>query len=176
MSLDGYIAGQNGDISWHNVDEEFQELAKAASNSGNTLLFGRVTYELMAGFWPTEEAISTDPVVAAGMNRSEKIVFSRTLQRTDWNNTRLVKDDMLAEVRSLKQGAGKDLTVLGSGSIVSQLAQAGLIDEFQVLLNPVVLGSGKTMFEGVKDRFALKLTKTRTFRNGNVLLTYEPAR
>jgi dihydrofolate reductase len=176
MSLDGYIAGQNGDISWHNVDEEFQELAKAVSNSGNTLLFGRVTYELMAGFWPTEEAISTDPVVAAGMNRSEKIVFSRTLQRTDWNNTRLVKDDMLAEVRSLKQGAGKDLTVLGSGSIVSQLAQAGLIDEFQVLLNPVVLGSGKTMFEGVKDRFALKLTKTRTFRNGNVLLTYEPAR
>jgi len=174
MTLDGYIAGQAGDISWHNVDEEFQELAIAASNSGNTLLFGRVTYELMARFWPTEEAIRTDPLVAAGMNKAEKIVFSRTLDRADWNNTRLVKDGMVAEVRRLKQGAGKDLTVLGSGSIVAQLAQEGLIDEYEVLLNPVVLGKGKTMFEGVKDRFSLKLKKTRVFGNGNVLLTYEP--
>src|SRR5512134_4026934 len=110
MSLDGYIAGEGGDISWHNVDEEFQELANAASNSGNTLLFGRVTYELMASFWPTPEAIRTDPVVAAGMNEAEKIVFSRTLQKVDWNNTMLVKDDMLAEVRRLKQQSGKDLT------------------------------------------------------------------
>jgi len=175
MTLDGYIAGQGGDISWHNVDEEFQELAKAASNSGNTLLFGRVTYELMAGFWPTPEAIRTDPVVAAGMNKAEKIVFSRTLQKADWNNTRLVKDDMPAEVRRLKQGAGKDLTVLGSGSIVAQLAAEGLIDEYQVLLNPVVLGKGKTMFEGLKNKLALKLVRTRTFGNGNVLLTYVPA-
>ena len=174
MTLDGYIAGQAGDISWHNVDDEFQELANAASNSGNTLLFGRVTYELMARFWPTPEAIRTDPLVAAGMNKAEKIVFSRTLDRADWNNTRLVKDGMVAEVRRLKQGSGKDLTVLGSGSIVAQLAQEGLIDEYEVLLNPVVLGKGKTMFEGVKDRFSLKLIKTRVFGNGNVLLTYEP--
>jgi dihydrofolate reductase len=176
MTLDGYIAGRNGDISWHQVDDEFQELAKAASTSGNTLLFGRVTYELMAGFWPTGEAIRTDPVVAGGMNRSEKIVFSRTLQKADWNNTRLVKDDLVGEVRSLKQGTGKDLTILGSGTIVSQLAQEGLVDEFQVMLNPVVIGAGRTMFEGVKDRIALKLTGTRVFGNGNVLLTYEPAR
>jgi dihydrofolate reductase len=175
MTLDGYFAGEGGDISWHSVDEEFQELANAASNSGNTLLFGRVTYELMAGFWPTREAIRTDPVVAAGMNKSEKIVFSRTLQKADWNNTRLVKDDMLAEVRKLKQGTGKDLTVLGSGSIVAQLAEEGLIDEYQVLLNPVVIGKGKTMFEGLKRRLALKLVRTRTFGNGNVLLTYVPA-
>jgi dihydrofolate reductase len=175
MTLDGYIAGQGGDISWHNVDEEFQELANAASNSGNTLLFGRVTYELMTGFWPTPEAIRTDPVVAAGMNKSEKIVFSRTLQKADWNNTRLVKDDMLVEVRRLKQGDGKDLTVLGSGSIVAQLAEEGLIDEYRVLLNPVVIGKGKTMFEGLKNRLALKLVRTRTFGNGNVLLTYVPA-
>jgi dihydrofolate reductase len=174
MTLDGYIAGQGGDISWHNVDEEFQELADAASNSGNTLLFGRVTYELMAGFWPTPEAIRTDPIVAAGMNKAEKIVFSRTLQQADWNNTRLVKDDMLAEVRRLKQGAGKDLTVLGSGSIVAQLAEEGLIDEYQVLLNPVVIGKGKTMFEGLTHKLASKLVRTRIFGNGNVLLTYAP--
>jgi dihydrofolate reductase len=126
----------------------------------------------MAGFWPTPEAIKTDPIVAAGMNKSEKIVFSRTLQKADWNNTRLVKDDMLGEVRRLKQGAGKELTVLGSGSIVAQLAEEGLIDEYEILLNPVVLGKGKTMFEGLKKRLALKLVSTRTFGNGNVLLTY----
>jgi dihydrofolate reductase len=176
VTLDGYFAGEGGDISWHMVDEEFQELANAASNSGDMLLFGRVTYELMAGFWPTPEAIRTDPVVAAGMNKAEKIVFSRTLQKADWNNTRLVKDDMPAEVRRLKQGTGKDLTVLGSGSIVSQLAREGLIDEYQILLNPVAIGKGRTMFEGIRDKIVLKLVKTRTFGNGNVLLTYEPAR
>jgi dihydrofolate reductase len=176
VTLDGYFAGQGGDITWHNVDEEFQELANAASNSGNTLLFGRVTYELMAGFWPTPEAMKSDPIVAAGMNKAEKIVFSRTLDRVDWNNTRLVKNNMLEEVRKLKQGPGKELTVLGSGSIVSQLAQAGLVDEYEILLNPVVLGKGKTMFDGVKDRFSLKLTKSRVFGNGNILLNYEPVR
>jgi dihydrofolate reductase len=176
MTLDGYFAGEGGDISWHNVDDEFQELAEQASNSGNTLLFGRVTYELMASYWPTPEAIKNDPIVAAGMNKAEKIVFSRTLDKVDWNNTRLVKDDMLAEVRRLKQQSGKDLTVLGSGSIVSQLAQNGLIDEYQILLNPVVIGKGKTMFEGIRDKLTLKLTKTRTFGNGNVLLHYVPAK
>ena len=176
VTLDGYFAGQGGDISWHNVDDEFQELAKEASNSGNTLLFGRVTYELMAGYWPTEEAIKSDPIVARGMNSATKIVFSRTLNKVDWNNTRLVKTNMLSEVRKLKQESGKDLTVLGSGSIVSQLAQERLIDEYQILLNPIVIGTGKTMFEGVKDRFSLKLTKTRVFGNGNVLLNYTLAR
>ena len=176
VTLDGYIAGENGDISWHNVDEEFQELANAASNSGNTLLFGRVTYELMAGFWPTPEAMKADPIVAAGMNRSEKIVFSRTLAKADWNNTRLVKDDMIGEVRRLKAGTGKDLAVLGSGSIVAQLAQEGLIDEYQVLLNPVAIGKGKTMFEGMTKRLALKLIDVRRFGNGNMLLKYEPVR
>jgi dihydrofolate reductase len=174
MTLDGYIAGQDGDISWHNVDKEFQELAEKASNSGNILLFGRVTYELMMRYWPTPEAIKNDPIVAQGMNNSEKIVFSRTMNKADWNNTKLVKDNMLMEIRKLKQGSGKDMTVLGSGNVVSQLAQERLIDEFQILLNPVVIGKGKTMFEGVKDRFSLKLTKTRVFGNGNVLLNYEP--
>jgi dihydrofolate reductase len=175
VTLDGYFAGQDGDISWHMVDAEFQELAETNSNSGNTLLFGRVTYELMAGYWHSPDALKNDPVVAQGMNSSPKIVFSRTLSKADWANTRLVKDDMLGEVRKLKQQSGKDLTVLGSGSIVAQLAQAGLIDEYQILLNPVVLGKGRTMFENVKDKLALKLIKTRTFGNGNVLLRYEPA-
>ncbi len=176
VTLDGYFAGQGGDISWHHVDEEFQELAEAASNSGNTLLFGRLTYELMARYWPTPEAIRNDPVVARGMNSAEKIVFSRTLDRVEWANSKLVKDDMLAEVVKLKQGFGKDLTILGSGSLVAQLTEARLIDEYQVLLNPVVIGQGKSMFEGLKDRFSLRLMRARTFKNGNVLLHYEPVR
>ncbi len=173
VTLDGYFAGPDGDISWHTVDEEFQELANAASNSGNTLLFGRVTYELMARYWPTPAGIKDDPIVARGMNAAAKVVFSRTLDKADWNNTRLVKSDMLTEVAKLKREPGSDLTVLGSGSLVAQLSQARLIDEFQILLCPVVIGRGKSMFEGVKDRFTLRLARSRTFKNGNVLLVYE---
>lgn len=173
VTLDGYVAGKDGDISWHRVDEQFEELAIQASNSGNTLLFGRITYQLMASYWPTPEAARTDPVVAAGMNHAEKVVFSRTLLKADWNNTRLVNDDMIEEVRRLKQGSGKDLTILGSGNIVAQLAQADLIDEYQMLLNPVALGRGRTMFEGVHGPLSFTLGKTRVFKNGNILLTYE---
>lgn len=176
VTLDGYFAGKGGDISWHMVDEEFNAFAEDNAGSGNTLLFGRVTYELMAGYWPAPEALKNDPVVAKGMNAAPKIVFSRTLNKAEWNNTRLVKTDMLAEVRKLKQQSGKDLTVLGSGSIVSQLAQEGLIDEYEILLNPVVIGKGKTMFEGIRDKLSLKLVNTRTFKNGCVLLTYEPVK
>jgi dihydrofolate reductase len=173
VTLDGYFAGQGGDISWHNADTEFQEYAEKNSNSGNTLLFGRVTYELMAGFWTSADALKNDPIVAKGMSSSPKIVFSRTLDKADWVNTRLVKDDMIGEVRKLKQQSGKDLTILGSGSIVAQLAQAGLIDEFRFMLNPVVLGKGKTMFENIRERLVLKLMESRTFGNGNVLLNYK---
>jgi dihydrofolate reductase len=107
------------------------------------------------------------------MNSSPKNVFSKTLKKADWANTRLVKGDMLEEVRKMKQGSGKDMTILGSGSIVAQSDQAGLIDEYQFLLNPVVLGKGKSMFEGINGRLSLKLTNTRSFGDGNVILCYE---
>jgi dihydrofolate reductase len=174
VTLDGYFAGKDGDISWHNVDVEFQEYAQKNSNSGNMLLFGRRTYELMANYWPSPDALKNDPIVAQGMNSSSKIVFSRTLNEVGWSNTRLVKDDMQGEVRKLKQQSGQDMTIFGSGSIVAQLTQAGLIDEYQILLNPVALGKGTTMFEGIKNRLTLRLTESRTFGNGNVLLCYVP--
>ena len=175
ISLDGYFTGKGGDISWHTVDDEFQELANKASNSGNTLLFGRVTYQLMASFWPTPQALKMDPVVAKGMNASPKIVFSRKMKSVDWENTQLVKGDLIAEVEKLKRGTGKELTILGSGSIVAQLADAGLIDEYQILLNPVALGEGRSMFEGLSKKLPMKLISSRVFKNGNVLLTYAPA-
>ncbi len=176
VSLDGYFEGPGRDISWHNVDAEFNEYAAEMRNSSDTFIFGRVTYELMARFWPTPEAMKNDPVIAEMMNSLPKIVFSRTLERAEWNNTRLVKGNLVEEIKKIKMLPGKDLTILGSGSIVSQLAPIGLIDEFRILVNPVVLGRGTPLFNGIKDKLNLKLLKTKTFTSGNVLLCYEPAR
>jgi dihydrofolate reductase len=179
VTLDGYFAGTGGDMSWSHKaarDEEFEAFVAGNAQGGGRLLFGRITYEMMAGFWPTPQAMASMPVVAERMNNLPKVVFSRSLDKATWNNTKLVKGDLGAEVRKMKSEPGPDMAILGSGSIVSQLAQAGLIDEFQVVVNPVVLGTGRTMFEGVKDRLSLKLTKTRAFGNGNVYLCYEPVR
>jgi dihydrofolate reductase len=112
--------------------------------------------------------------VAEQMNRLPKVVFSRTLDKASWNNTKLVKGGMAAEIRKMKNEPGSHIALLGSGSIVSQLAQEGLIDEYQIVVNPVVLGKGRTMFDGIKEKLTLKLTKTRIFGNGNVLLCSEP--
>ena len=177
VTLDGYFTGRNGDLSWaHEGQQDAEWNAFVAENaSGNgPLLFGRVTYELMVKYWPTPVARENDPVVAEGMNSLPKVVFSRTLDKASWRNTRLVKGDLVAEVRKLKQETGEGMAILGSGSIVSQLAQAGLIDEYQIVVKPVALGEGRTLFEGIKRKLNLKLTKTRSFTNGNVLLSYEP--
>jgi len=130
----------------------------------------------MLSYWPTPLAMKNDPIVAERMNNLPKVVFSRTLDKPSWNNTKLIKSEMLAEVRKMKNEPGEGMAILGSGSIVSQLAQEGLIDEYQIVVNPVVLGSGRPMFEGIKEKLALNLIKTRTFRNGNVYLCYEPMR
>jgi len=177
VTLDGYFAGTNGDIRWAhggNEDAEFNEFVAGNAKAGGVLLFGRITYELMARYWPTPEAARNDPVVADRMNGLPKVVFSRTLTGVSWSNTKLVKGDMGAEVRRLKEAPGEDMVILGSGSIVSQLTQLGLIDEYQVVVNPVVIGQGRTMFDGIKEKLPLKLTTTRTFGNGNVFLCYQP--
>jgi dihydrofolate reductase len=176
-TLDGYFAGPNGDISWaHNdaQDAEWNAFVAENATTGGVLLFGRITYELMASYWPTPEAIKRDPIVAKGMNTLPKVVFSRTLKNVSWDNTKLVKDGMAMEIRKMKTEPGKQMVILGSGSLVTQLTQEGVIDEYQIVVNPVVLGKGKTMFDGVKPTVALKRTKTRNFGNGNVLVCYEP--
>jgi len=175
VSLDGYFIDANGDMSWaHRQDPEWNAFVAENAKGDAVLLFGRITYEQMAGFWPSSTAIEHFPTVAKGMNSLPKVVFSRTLDKASWNNTTLVKDRMAAEVRKLKEEAGKDLVLMGSGSIVSQLTQEGLIDEFQLVVNPIILGKGKSMFAGVKRKVSVKRTKTRTFGNGNVLVCYEP--
>jgi len=173
-SLDGYFEGPGHEIDWHNTDEEFQEFAIEQTGQAGMLLFGRVTYEMMASYWPTNQAIESDPIVAHLMNTLPKIVFSRTLQKTDWQNTRLVKTDFVKEVSALKDQPGKDLCILGSSDLAVSFLEAGLLDEIRILVNPIVLGAGKPLFKGIKDRLKLKLLKTRIFKNGNILLYYQP--
>ncbi len=173
VTLDGLFAGPNGEIDWHHVDEEFNDFAIAQLNSAGGLLFGRVTYQLMAGYWPTDSATTDDPIVAGKMNALPKIVFSKTLQSAEWNNTRLVKGNIAEELSKLKRQPGKDWLLFGSANLASTLTNLGLIDEYRVMVNPVVLGSGKPLFQGLKEKLALKLTDTKTFRNGNVLLCYQ---
>jgi dihydrofolate reductase len=177
VTVDGYFTAMNGDVSWAhsgNDDAEFNAFVADNASGGGQLLFGRITYELMASYWPTPNAIKNDPVVAQGMNSMPKVVFSRTLDKVSWSNTKLVKTDIASEIRNMKREPGKGMAILGSGSIVSQLTGKGLIDEYQVVVNPVVLGKGRTMFDGLKEKLSLKLTRTRSFGNGKVFLCYEP--
>lgn len=176
VTLNGYFEGPNKEIDWHNVDGECNEYAIDMLNSVDMLLFGRVTFELMASYWPTPDAIKNDPIVAEKMNTLSKIVFSKTLDEVAWQNTKLVRDNIEEETKNMKKQPGKDMVLLGSGSIMSEFAQRGLIDEYRIMVNPVVLGNGKPLFTGIKDRLNLKLTNTRIFKSGNVLLYYRPDR
>ena len=176
VSLDGYFVDANGDMSWaHQRDQEWNAFTRENASGGGVLLFGRKTYELMVSYWPTPIAMKNDPVVAEGMNNLSKVVFSKTLDRASWKNTKLVQGDLATEVRKLKNEPGDGMAILGSGSIVSQLASEGLIDEYQIVVNPVVLGRGRTMFESVSKKLNFKLLKTRAFKNGNVVSWYAPA-
>jgi dihydrofolate reductase len=138
----------------------------------SALVFGRVTFEMMASFWPTKAAKQEMPEVAAGMNRAQKYVFSRNLKKADWDNTTVLHGEPVAEIAKLKRAAGAGLTILGSGSIVKQLAAAGLIDDYQLMVCPVILGSGRTLFDGIPGRPTLKLANSRAFKNGKVFLHY----
>jgi dihydrofolate reductase len=175
VSLDGYFSGPGGDFRWAHEgsdDPEYQAFVAANASGGGALVFGRVTYALMAGWWPTPAAAQMDPVVARQMNALPKIVFSRTLERAEWENTTLLRGDAAAEMRRLKGEPGPDMVVLGSGRIVAALAREGLVDELQLLVNPVALGKGRTMFEGLEKPLRLALSESRAFGNGKVFLRY----
>jgi dihydrofolate reductase len=174
LTLNGFYKGPGEDISWHRHGEEESTFAAEGAGSDSILVFGRVTYQMMAGYWPTPMALQQNPAVARGMNQSEKIVFSRTLQKAEWANTRVVTANLAEEIRRLKTEGGKDLTILGSGSIVTQLAAEGLIDAYQVMINPVALGRGTTLFAGLEGKLDLQLTGSRVFKSGVVLLNYKP--
>jgi dihydrofolate reductase len=174
ISLDGFFEGPERDINWHIVDQEFNQFAIEQLDTAGGLIFGRVTYELMAGFWPSSLALETEPLVAERMNRLPKLVFSRTLAQANWQNTRLVKGDPVGEITRLKEQPGGDIFVFGSANLSATLIAHGLIDEFRVIINPLILGSGTPLFQAISHPIQLQLTHSRTFTNGNVLLFYQP--
>ena len=176
MTVDGFFAGLNGEIDWHVVDGEFNEYATAFLDTIDTLLFGRITYDLMASYWPTKDALNDDPEVARRMNNLGKLIVSRTLKEPTWNNTKVVNKIVAEEILKIKETPGKDIAIFGSGQIVSALTRLGLIDEYRLFINPVVLQKGKPLFVDIAEKFKLKLLYTKKFTSGNVLLCYEPAK
>lgn len=174
ITVDGFFEGPNREIDWHNVDNEFNDIAIAFLNSIDLLIFGRITYELMAGYWPTPSAITDDPVVAEKMNSLPKIVISKTLKTADWNNTELLNEYNKEEIFKLKNQTGKNIAIFGSSDLALNFLQDNLIDELRVFINPVLISKGKTLLNGLSTRLNLKLLKTQTFKSGNVLLIYEP--
>ena len=180
VTVDGFFAGPHGEIDWFKVikkDDEWDKYThQQSAKSGNTLIFGHTTYEMMKSYWPTSDAINNDPDMARIVNNSPKIVFSKTLKNVkeepNWKNIRLFHEIKLEEILKLKEEAGEDFTILGSGSIVQQFANFGLIDEYNLVVVPVVLGAGKPLFKDVK-KMNLKLLEARAFNNGVVILRYD---
>lgn len=181
ISLDGFFEGRDHDISWHNVDDEANKFAIELLRETDTILFGRRTYELFEDFWPKaadDPKISKDNLeIARLINNMNKVVFSKTLtkvkEKENWRNVKLIHDVNPEEIKRWKQESGKDLCIGGSNLAVS-FAQLGLIDEIRIMVDPIVLGEGTRLFEGIKDKLNLSLLKTRTFKSGNFLLYYQP--
>ncbi len=174
ITLNGLYKGPEGDISWHRHGSEENEFSEEGANSGSILLFGRITYEMMAGYWPSPMAMQNSPGVAEGMNKSQKIVISTTLKKADWENTRIISENVIEEITMLKYSTDSMITILGSGSIITLLANHGMIDTYQFMIDPVALGDGTPVFSGIKHKLDLELTGSRVFNSGVVLLTYKP--
>jgi dihydrofolate reductase len=178
VSLDGFIEGPHRELDWHMVDDELHGHFNEQLSVMGAFLNGRVTYELMAGFWPTADTdpSSTKPMVEfARIWRSmPKIVFSRTLERADWN-TIVVRDVIADEIRELKAQPGGDL-VLGGADIAAAFMRHDLIDEYRLYVHPIVIGQGKPLFQASDAKINLQLAETRTFGNGVVLLRYQVQR
>ena len=179
VTLDGFIAGPNDDMSWIIVDDAMGAYEDAMVSAADTLVLGRVTYQSLAGAWPyvpdNPAASDGEKEYARKVNSLRKIVFSRTLETVEWNNSTLLHEINPDDIVALKHEAGKNIVIYGSASIVQALTACGLIDEYQLLVHPVVLGSGKRLFREGSDRTALRLVETKTFDSGVVLLTYQPA-
>jgi dihydrofolate reductase len=171
VTLDGFFEGtKSWEIDWHVWGDDLEQLSLEQLRSADMLLFGRVTYQGMAGYWPSETGD-----VAEFMNNIPKVVFSRTLDNADtWNNSRLVKTDAAEEVARLKQEPGKDMFIFGSADLTSTLLNKGLIDEYRLGLNPILLGGGNPLFKPMPNRMPMKLIEARPMKSGCVILRYQP--
>lgn len=180
MSLDGFAAGSHGELNWVSFDEELKKYAESIVSKVGSPVYGRVTYQLMESYWPTvlKNPAATEYEIAHArwIENVEKIVFSRSLKSVEWNNTKLIKDNVADEVLKLKQKPGKDLVVFGSPGLAHSLMELGLVDEYQLTLNPVLLGSGIPVFEKIKSRSDLQLLEAKTLKSGVIGLHYKTKR
>jgi dihydrofolate reductase len=176
-SVDGFIEGPNRELDWPVESPDFNAYCDDMLDHTDTMVFGRVSYEMMVKYWPAAESNPKDEwerQFAPKMNLRRKIVVSRTLDHAGWNNTRVVRDNLLGEVQALKQRAKQDCFVFGGAGIISSLRQLGLIDEYRVIVHPIVLGSGTPLFTDVQERLRLQPMGSQTFDSGVVALYYRP--
>lgn len=174
ITLDGYFEGsKKWDIAWHEYvwGDELEKFSIEQFRDIGMLVFGRVTYEGMASYWSTASGET-----ARLMNSIPKVVFSRTLKGADWNNTRLVKDNAVEEIPKLKREPGKDIYIFGSANLSASLMEHGLIDEYRLGLNPILLGKGNPLFKPGQDETKMKLVEARPMKSGVVILRYQPDR
>jgi len=178
ISLDGFVCGPNNDMGFVGqfFDETMGQYESNFLDSGDTVMLGRVTYDSFAGAWPDRE---TDPKLAEGerdyakrLNAKKKIVFSRKMEKAEWNNSEVWKEIDPEKIQALKNSEGGDILIYGSASIVQQLTNLGLIDGYQLLMHPIVLGDGKPLFKDIKEKKTLKLIESKPFPSGVVLLKY----
>jgi dihydrofolate reductase len=172
ISLDGFYEGPNGEFDWPVVDEEFDDFAARQLDGAETLGFGRATYEHVAAYWPTELAQANDPAITSRMNTKPKLVFSTTLGHADWTNTTVIAGEAVEQIESVKTAHGDELLVLGSTHLTTHFAAAGVLDELRIMVCPIAIGQGRSLFEDLEGRLPLTLAAVRQFDSGNVLLTY----
>lgn len=176
-SLDGFVAGPNGEMDWINVDEEIFDFAGQRTNEADTALYGRVTYQMMESYWPTAAQLPTatkhDVEHSRWYNRVTKVVLSKTMNEVSLTNTKIIDGNLAAEIVKLKQDAGKDILMFGSPTAAHSLMTEKLIDDYWLFVNPVLLGRGIPLFKGITDKVALKLVASNMFSSGVACLHYE---
>ncbi|MBV9961739.1 MAG: dihydrofolate reductase family protein [Parafilimonas sp.] len=176
MSLDGFVAGPDGEMDWINVDEEIFDYIGKRISEGDTALYGRVTYEMMENYWPAAAdspgASKHDIEHSKWYNGIHKIVLSKTMKDADLANTTIVSDNLSERINKIKQQQGSDIAVFGSPTATHSLIQQNLIDGYWLFVNPVILGQGIPLFTNIKDKIKLQLLNTRQFTCGVTELNY----
>ena len=176
VSLDGFIEGPKKELDWHVWNKEMDKYMINFFDTIDTLLFGRITYQLMESYWPAASAPNDDPIITGKMNNLPKIVFSKTLDKAGWQNTTLLKEVNADEIAKMKQQPGKNMVIFGGANLASTFLHMNLIDEYQIIVNPVILGRGTPLFRDSGDKLTLELLRTKKFSSGNVILYYQPAK